>query len=68
VSEALVFQTLSEMVLRGVEVVLAEHEPKRKKRTLPVIKSNRPGTIGGSPDKKRTSGAKEGADKEGTPN
>jgi hypothetical protein len=33
------------IVLRGVEIVLAEHEPKRKKRTLPVIKSNRPGTI-----------------------
>ena len=33
------------IVLRAVEIVLAEHEPKRKKRTLPNIKSNRPGTI-----------------------
>jgi hypothetical protein len=31
--------SVKEMVLRGVKVVLAEHEPKRKKRTLPVIKS-----------------------------
>ena len=27
------------MVLRGVEMVLAEEEPKRRKRTLPVIES-----------------------------
>jgi hypothetical protein len=33
------------IVLRGVEIVLAEQEPKRKKRKLPVIKSKRPGTI-----------------------
>ncbi len=37
--------SVKEMVLRGVKVVLAEHEPKRKKRTLPVIESNRPGTV-----------------------
>ena len=37
--------SVKEMVLRGVEVVLTEQEPKRKKRTLPVIKSKRPGTI-----------------------
>jgi hypothetical protein len=27
------------IVLHAVEIVLAEHEPKRKKRTLPVIES-----------------------------
>jgi hypothetical protein len=27
------------IVLRGVEIVLAEQEPRRKKRKLPVIKS-----------------------------
>ena len=34
------------IVLRGVEIVLAEQEPKRrKKRRLPVIKSKEPGVI-----------------------
>ena len=33
------------IVLHAVEIVLAEHEPKRKKSTLPVIKSNRPGSV-----------------------
>jgi hypothetical protein len=37
--------SVKEMVLRGVEIVLSEREPKRKKRTLPVIKSKRPGSV-----------------------
>ena len=36
--------TVKAIVLRGVEIVLAEQEPKRrKKRTLPIIKSKAPG-------------------------
>jgi hypothetical protein len=31
--------SVKEMMLRGVKVALAEHEPKRKKRMLPVIES-----------------------------
>jgi hypothetical protein len=37
--------TVEEIVLRGVELVLAEQKPKRKRRKLPLIKSKRPGII-----------------------
>lgn len=39
-------KTVKELVMRGVDVVLAEEEtPRRRRLKLPLIKSNRPGTL-----------------------
>lgn len=39
-------KTVKELVMRGVDVVLAEEETPRKRRLkLPLIKSSHPGTL-----------------------
>lgn len=38
--------SVKEMVLRGVGVVLADEKPERRRRlTLPLVKSKRPGSL-----------------------
>ncbi|MEO8736178.1 MAG: hypothetical protein ABI380_06525 [Edaphobacter sp.] len=39
-------KTVKELVMRGVDVVLAEEEaPRRRRLKLPLINSDRPGTL-----------------------
>jgi len=39
-------RTVKELVLRGVDVVLSEHDPPRKRRLkLPILNSAEPGSL-----------------------